>query len=139
MIQTEARHNGAEAGKEREKPKHLVTGEYGEDLAAEYMHRAGYELLGRNIRQGRCEIDIVARDGGEVVFTEVRTRHESKIASPDETIGPQKMRRLIMAAAMWAESNNYDGPYRIDFAGVTVFDDEPPKIEYIQSITEPLI
>lgn len=123
---------------EKTMPQHLLTGAFGEDMAAGYMFRAGYEILGRNVREGHCEIDIVARDEDEVVFTEVRTRSKSIIASPDETVGPQKLSRLIRAAAMWADNNNYDGPYRIDFAGVTISSDEPPAIEYIKGITDPI-
>lgn len=119
-------------------PQHLLTGRFGEQMAADYMFRAGYEILGRNVREGHCEIDIIARDDDEIVFTEVRTRSESIIASPDETVGPQKLGRLIRAAAMWAENNNYSGPYRIDFAGVTVSASEEPKLEYIKSITDPV-
>ncbi|MEG1603370.1 MAG: YraN family protein [Cloacibacillus sp.] len=121
------------------KPRHLVTGERGEEAAARYMLEHGYQIIARNVRESHCEIDIVARDEDEIVFTEVRTRNAGIIAAPEDTIGPRKLRLLIKAAAMWADEHNYTGPYRIDAAGVTAEDGEPVKIEYIKSITEPII
>ncbi|MCQ4765797.1 YraN family protein, partial [Cloacibacillus evryensis] len=55
---------------------HLAKGRMGEDIAAEYLTGHGFKILDRNVKIGRCEVDINARDGDELVFAEVRTRSE---------------------------------------------------------------
>jgi len=43
-------------------------GTRGEDLAAAYLERSGYRIIERNYRFERGEIDLIARDGDELVF-----------------------------------------------------------------------
>ncbi|MBE6705529.1 MAG: YraN family protein [Ruminococcaceae bacterium] len=49
-------------------------GDLGEDIAAEYLARLGYEILERNYTVKGGEIDIIAKDGDTLVFVEVKTR-----------------------------------------------------------------
>ena len=52
----------------------LSTGAEGERLAAEYLLKEGFDLLHRNWRNGRCEIDLVARRDGVLHIIEVKSR-----------------------------------------------------------------
>ncbi len=54
-------------------PRHRL-GRLGEDLAAAHLERLGYTVLARNHRTRHGELDIVATDGGTLVFVEVKTR-----------------------------------------------------------------
>jgi putative endonuclease len=64
-------------------------GAHGEELAAKYLRSLGWKLIARNWRGGRDrrdELDIVARDGGTLVFVEVKTRTlRPPAALPGET------------------------------------------------------
>jgi putative endonuclease len=48
-------------------------GRQGEDLAARFLEEKGMELLARNFRSRRGEIDLIALDGDTLVFAEVKT------------------------------------------------------------------
>lgn len=121
----------------KERPAHLAFGALGEELAANYLAASGYTILHRNVRVGRCEIDIIARDGDELVFAEVRARRANPIAAPEETVGPVKLERLTRAAELWTQKANYMGFWRIDLVAVTQYDGGEINIELIKSITEP--
>ena len=141
---TARENNGAprmtgELRETKERPAHLAFGAAGEELAANYLAASGYTILHKNVRVGHCEIDIIARDGDELVFAEVRARRANPIAAPEETVGPVKLERLTRAAELWSQQANYMGFWRIDLLAITSYDGGEMKIEHIKSITEPIV
>ena len=117
-------------------PCHLKTGENGENLAAEYLQSIGYSIIARNVRYRFGEIDIVAADGDEIVFAEVRTRSIGHIMPADCTVGPDKLRKLLKAANAWVENRNYSGFWRMDLVAVTIDAYGKSSVEHIREITE---
>ena len=87
----------------KERPAHLAFGAAAEETAARYLAGLGYTILHRNVRVGHCEIDIIARDGDELVFAEVRARRANPVAAPEDTVGPVKLERLTRAAELWTQ------------------------------------
>lgn len=79
-------------------------GRLGEDLAARFLEQAGYAVLERNWRCSLGELDIVARDGGELVVAEVKTRAGSGWGHPFEAITHAKLARLRRLAGAWCEA-----------------------------------
>ncbi len=61
----------------------------------------GWEILACNVRRAGGEIDLIARDGAEIVFVEVRARRARSRFDPAATIAPAKWRRLVRAANCW--------------------------------------
>ena len=70
-----------------------------EARAAEFLRKKGYRLLARNVRMRRGELDIVAADGDEIVFVEVKQRKSLEFGGGDYAIDFKKRHRLISAAA----------------------------------------
>ena len=102
-------------------PAHLSLGERGEKAAGEYLKKIGYKILATNFsnQRGRRvgEIDIVAQDGGEIVFVEIKTRTVSHKNSPlpEESITRAKLYKLSKAASFYVSKNGLLGkPYRFD-------------------------
>jgi putative endonuclease len=58
--------------------KHIDLGNEGEDLAKALLLQKNYQILETNWRNGRAEIDIIAKDGETLVFVEVKTAEKSK-------------------------------------------------------------
>ncbi len=75
----------------------------GEEAAARFLEAGGYEILARNVRLGRCELDIVARDGARLVFVEVKTRSGEGYGRPAEAVTPAKQRRIVQAALLFLQ------------------------------------
>jgi putative endonuclease len=74
------------------------TGRAGEDRAAAALEQAGLRIIARNFRSRRGEIDIIARDGQTLVFTEVKAWSKCGIEELQYAINPQKQRRIIETA-----------------------------------------
>jgi putative endonuclease len=94
-------------------------GRRGEVIAADFLCAAGLAIIDRNWRCSQGEIDIVARDGGELVFVEVKTRSSLAFGHPLEAITVVKLARLRRLAAAWCEAHpgNHDR-IRIDAIAV---------------------
>ncbi len=86
-------------------------GDFGERVAASRLRSEGMEILGTNVRTRGGEIDLVARDGADVVFVEVRARRAVPGLAA-ESLGPAKLRRMWQCAADYCEANGI-GPERI--------------------------
>lgn len=123
---------------ERRKAAHLAFGAAGEELARRYLAELGYRIVGVNVRVGHCEIDVIASDGDELVFAEVRTRRDNPVSAPEDSVGPVKLERLVRAAALWTQNMNYDGFWRIDLVAITSLENGEMKLEHIKNITEPI-
>lgn len=119
-------------------PRHIAIGIAGEDIAVRYLADQGMKIVDRNVRVGRLEIDIIAKDGDELVFAEVRTRNANSVAAPEDTVGPSKLAKLVNAASLWTDFLNYDGFWRIDLVAVNV-EGETASVEYFRDITEPML
>ena len=73
----------------------VLIGREAEALAARSLACSGWVILSRNLRLGRLEVDLLARDAhGELVAIEVRRRTSVGGASPSEILGARKMRAL---------------------------------------------
>lgn len=95
-------------------------GSRGEQLAAHWYEENGYTILTRNYRTRLGEIDIVAQNGGMVVFIEVKTRAAGAIAPPRAWVNATKQRRIIAAAGGYIAAHFTAEPFvRFDVAEVT--------------------
>ncbi len=89
-------------------------GAAGEQAAAAYLQRHGYEIVTTRWRCRAGEIDIIAREGGELVFIEVRTR-SAGIDSAIESITPQKQRQMLRVAAEYIDRHESEETvWRVD-------------------------
>lgn len=78
-------------------------GKYGEDRAAEFLQKIGYEIIERNWRGSGGEIDIVARDLDCLVFAEVKTRTRTGFGHPFEAITTRKLQTMRKLVSQWCQ------------------------------------
>ncbi|MDI9570315.1 MAG: YraN family protein [Pseudomonadota bacterium] len=110
----------------------ISAGRRGEELAAAFLARAGYAILDRNWRCPLGELDIVARDGGTLVFVEVRTRRSARFGAPEESVGFSKRRKLSRLATFYIHRYGlFDVPARFDVAAVHLLP-SGPEVELIR-------
>jgi putative endonuclease len=95
-------------------------GAAGEDAACEELRRRGYEILARQYRTRRGEIDIVARQGGTIVFVEVKARTTQDFGGGAAAVTPMKQRRIARVAVEFlARHGSLAAPCRFDVVVVT--------------------
>lgn len=91
-----------------------------EDMACEHLRSLGCEILARNVRVGRLELDVIARRGRLIVFCEVRSRSSDRLMTPAQSIDARKVERVRSAAAQWLRAAELGAvQVRFDVASVT--------------------
>lgn len=99
--------------------QHVKTGILGEQLACDHLASHGYEIVARNWRCPRGEIDIVARDGACWAFVEVKTRRGRGAGLPEDAITRSKLARLVELGQIYqAENALGEVDWRIDLVAV---------------------
>ena len=93
-------------------------GDQGEDLACEYLTKAGQQVLHRNWTVGHLEIDIISRDARGLHFVEVKSRVAPSTADPLDNATKAKMARIAKAAVRYAAMHS--GNAELFFDIVTV-------------------
>jgi putative endonuclease len=93
-------------------------GREGEAQAAALLEGLGFRILGRNVRAGGVEIDLVAARGPLVAFVEVKARLSRAHGAPEEAVDARKRARLARGAAAWLASSRRRYP-RVRFDVVT--------------------
>src|SRR5690348_3468505 len=98
------------------KTERRAFGDEGEDFAAAFLARRGFRVIARNVRVVRIgEIDVIALDGRELVFVEVKTRRDHAFGPPEEAVTPAKLRTIAACAEAWRTAKGWTArPYRID-------------------------
>jgi putative endonuclease len=79
-----------------------ASGRAAEEAAAAWLGRQGFEVVARNHRTRRGEVDLVCRERGVVCFVEVRSRSRLDYGSPAASVTVAKARRVVSAATDWA-------------------------------------
>ncbi|MHB1016352.1 MAG: YraN family protein [Coriobacteriia bacterium] len=103
----------------------MEIGRRGEDAAAAYLERQGLQIVDRNWRNGRGEIDIIAIEGDELVICEVKTRASTSAGQPEEAVSVAKQRRLLrLGEAYAAASGLADVSFRFDVVSIVVLTED---------------
>ena len=102
-----------------------IVGAWGESVAAEYLAKKHYKIVGLNYRCRYGEIDIIAKKDNVIVFTEVKYRKNEEMGTPAEAVNHWKQQHIIRAAKAYIAQNclmeeGYD--FRFDVAEVLTQD-----------------
>jgi putative endonuclease len=112
-------------------------GSEGESIACGELEKLGYRIIERNYRIRSGEIDIVAEDGGTIVFVEVKAKSSGDFGDPVEEVTPQKQRQIVSMGEFYA---TYclppDTPCRFDVVAVD-FAASPPAITIYKDAFRP--
>ena len=113
------------------------TGAEGERVAAAHLRAQGIAVEGWNYRTRFGEIDLIARDGDDVVFVEVKTRRNAEFGAPEESVTPRKRGRLVFAAQEYLKEHDLEErAWRIDVVAITLRPNGPALITHVRSAVE---
>ena len=83
-----------------------IAGRWGEDLAAGHLRSRGLTITGVRVRvDRRNEIDVIAQDGVEIMFVEVKTRRGVRYGRPAEAVDSRKRHVLSRAAVRYLKQH----------------------------------
>ncbi len=108
----------------KDKKNTVEVGAQGEKLAADYLRRAGYKIIARNVRpDGHEELDIIAEDKTVRAYVEVKTRTQDpagplKYGTPATAVTHEKRRHLISAARAYQADHPTKKMLRMDIVEV---------------------
>ena len=93
---------------------HNELGAWGEELAADYLQRKGYDIIERDWKSGHRDIDIIATNGQVVVFVEVKARRNRIFGEPEDAVDYRKMQNLRAAMNHYIQFKNIRQDIRFD-------------------------
>lgn len=109
-------------------------GKLGEEIAEELLRSKGYQILKRNFRFGKGEIDIIAKDGDCLVFVEVKSRKNYEFGEPEYSITKSKQRQLKKLAEAYFYVNGIaEQLCRFDVITIVGEKKEEMKINHIEN------
>ena len=119
--------------------EHNLIGAHGEQYACRFLLEHGYEVLEQNWRQGRHELDIIARKGPELVIVEVKTRSSDQHGQPEEAVKKGKRGKLIQGANAYVQATGCELALRFDIISVILHPTGKPYIHHIPDAFYPTL
>lgn len=110
--------------------KHNLIGEEGERIAVQYLNSKGYLIYHKNWRLGKLEVDIIAEDGYELVFIEVKSRSSLAYGKPEDAVDEKKELAIVNAADIYTRDFNLEVAVRFDIVTV-LFQDNKIKVNHL--------
>lgn len=111
-------------------------GEKGEDFAASYFQKLGYEITGRNYHSRYGEIDLIAENGDTVVFAEVKTRSHDCLDRAADAVTLSKQKKIILTALFYISEKNTEKNMRFDVFEVYHTNGRIYKFNHIENAFE---
>ncbi len=110
----------------------LKTGRIGEEIACRLLESKGYVIRERNWQYRHREIDIIAQQGSELVFVEVKVRTLSPWGSAMEAVDEYKRQHMIEAANYYVRLYRLALAVRYDIIAIDIFPDRTYTIEHAE-------
>lgn len=105
-------------------------GKKGEQLAAEFLIKKGFEIVVRNYRYKHAEIDLIIKRDDWLIFVEVKARSSNDFGEPEEFVDARKVNRIFDAAEEYIYSTDWHGHIRFDIVSVKL--GKEPVIELFE-------
>jgi len=113
-------------------------GKSGELLASTHLMQLGFNILERNWRYRRYEIDIIAEHQDVMVFVEVKYRSDNSHGNPQAFVSRKQQKRIIEAANHYLMDNDIDKEARFDIIAIDKSTGEN-KVEHIPDAFYPVL
>ena len=98
--------------------KHNELGKTGEQLAVDFLLKNNYEIVERNYRFDKAEVDIIAKKDSILAIVEVKTRSTADFGNPQDFVKPKQIQRLVKAVDEYVTVNDLDVEVRFDIIAI---------------------
>ncbi|HRI78544.1 MAG TPA: YraN family protein [Cyclobacteriaceae bacterium] len=103
----------------------IKKGDEGEEMAAQFLQQKGFEILERNYRFKKSEIDLIVRKDNWLVFVEVKLRSSTAFGFPEEFVDYHKKKMIFAGALNYMIENDWQGNVRYDIVAIHLSGTEP--------------
>ncbi|MBC3756830.1 YraN family protein [Hyunsoonleella sp. SJ7] len=111
--------------------QHTQLGKKGEQLAVDFLVKNGYDIVERNYRFEKAEVDIIAQKGDILAIVEVKTRSTTDFGDPQDFVKPKQIKNLVKAVDEYVTVNDLDVEVRFDIIAI-VKGDKSFNIEHLE-------
>lgn len=94
------------------------TGNWGENVAENFLLNKGFEIRERNYRFKKAEVDLIVFRNGLLVFVEVKVRRSARFGFPETFASTAQLRRIKSASEQYQIENQYNGFIRFDIISI---------------------
>ncbi len=96
----------------------IKKGKEGEALAADFLIEKGFEIIARNYRNKRSEIDLIIKKSNWLIFVEVKMRSSDAYGYPEDFVDYKKAKNIIDGAEQYTYDQNWQGNVRYDIISI---------------------
>jgi len=120
------------------KKNHIDLGRRGEELARRHLLLQNMSILTSNYTFRKGEIDVIAMDGQELVFVEVKTRNSNYFGEPYQAVNRTKQRQIIKVANQFIQERKLNYDVRFDIISI-VINNHQTKVQHIKNAFTPFV
>ncbi len=110
--------------------KNKKIGDWGENLAIAYLEGLGYNIVTKNYRYARFEIDLIAEKDDLLIFIEVKTRSGVQFGYPEDWVDTKKIQRILAASDNYIHENDWQKGIRFDI--IAILSGVNPEIKHFE-------
>lgn len=107
-------------------------GQRAESLAVKFLQAKSYEIVARNWRFSRAEIDIIARKNDVLIFIEVKMRSYNYYGNPEDFVSEKQQALIQEAASQYMEQVGYEWEIRFDIIAILWEEKQEAKIRHLK-------
>ncbi len=100
--------------------KSQLIGNVGELASTKYLLKQGYQIIHKNWRHKRLEVDLICKKDDMLIFVEVKTRSSRRYGQPEVFVDAAKQKHLMNAADAYCYTTDYDSEIRFDIIAIDV-------------------
>ena len=112
--------------------QHNELGKKGEQLAVDFLVENSYDIMERNYRFDKAEVDIIAQKDDILAIVEVKTRSSLDFGNPQDFVKPKQIKNLVKAVDEYVTENDLDVEVRFDIIAI-VKENKDYKIEHLEN------
>ena len=112
--------------------QHNELGKKGEQLAVDFLLENNYDIIERNYRFEKAEVDIIAKKKDILAIVEVKTRSSTDFGNPQDFVKPKQIKNLVKAVDEYITVNDLDVEVRFDIIAI-VKEKGVFKIEHLEN------
>lgn len=98
--------------------QHNELGKKGEELAVDFLLKNDYDIIERNYRFEKAEVDIIAQKENILAIVEVKTRSSIDFGNPQDFVKPKQIKNLVKAVDEYVTANDLDVEVRFDIIAI---------------------